>query len=95
MINDDAVNRSKMAGLVNEVKSYYRSGRVCKVTHISREINCVSHNLAQLSRALSCFKIWIRSGPDEIRLALIFPPQGGNFPQKKKALGLLFGKTEK
>jgi ribonuclease HI len=69
MINDDAVNRSKMAGLVNEVKSYCRSGRVCKVTHISREINCVSHNLAQLSRALSCSKIWIRSGPDEIRLA--------------------------
>jgi ribonuclease HI len=69
MINDDVVNRSKMAGLVNEVKSYCRSSRVRKVTHISREINCVSHNLAQLSRALSCSKIWIRSGPDEIRLA--------------------------
>jgi hypothetical protein len=31
MINDDAVNRSKMAGLVNKVKSNCRSGRCVRL----------------------------------------------------------------
>lgn len=36
--------------------------------HIRRELNGVSHSLAQLGRVQTCTNVWIGSGPDEIRL---------------------------
>jgi ribonuclease HI len=71
MINDANFNRSHLAALVNEAKEFCRGSRECKVIHISREFNSVSHSLAKLSRLNLCTQFWNRSGPDEIRLACI------------------------
>jgi ribonuclease HI len=71
MINDETLNRSPVAGLVNEVKRLCSSASECRVVHISRIINGVSHSLAQFGRVQTCSNFWVRSGPEEIRLACI------------------------
>jgi ribonuclease HI len=68
MINEDTVNRSPYAGLINEVKYLCGSARECNVVHISRELNGVSHSLSQFGHVQTCTNVWIGSGPDEIRL---------------------------
>ena len=49
--------------------SWCKQRRPCQVIHISREINGVSHALAQHGRIVRCNEVWPRSGPDIIRVA--------------------------
>ena len=75
MINEEDVNRSHVAWLVNDVSRLCRSVLV----HICRVINGVSHNLAQLGRLQVKTKVSL----DEIRIAyirsiLFFPAQKKN-----------------
>jgi hypothetical protein len=69
MINDDNRNRSFVASLVNEVKKLCGEGRECRVQHISRELNTVSHTLARWGLATPSTMFWRRHGPDIIRSA--------------------------
>jgi ribonuclease HI len=69
MITDLDLDRSHLAGLVKEVKELCCGKRTCRIVHISRELNGVSHSLAKFSRLNSCTEFWFRSGPDVSRLA--------------------------
>jgi ribonuclease HI len=71
MINEKGVNRSPVAALVNSIRRHFMGDRMCKVVHVSRKLNGVSHILAKLGHTKFCTKVWLRSRPDEIHLACI------------------------
>jgi ribonuclease HI len=71
MINDLAVNRSKVAALVHETKRLCKLGRQCLVRHVRRGLNGVSHTLARMGLLERCSNVWVRHGPDIIRQACI------------------------
>jgi ribonuclease HI len=71
LIKDVNLNRSHNASLINEIKSLCAGERECRVTHVRRELNYVSHTLAKLSFNSACSMVWIRHGPDIIRSACI------------------------
>uniref|UniRef100_A0ACD5Y9T6 Uncharacterized protein n=1 Tax=Avena sativa TaxID=4498 RepID=A0ACD5Y9T6_AVESA len=47
MINDSSSNCSMTVVLVNNIKRLCKAGRVCRVRHIKRELNKMSHSLAK------------------------------------------------
>jgi ribonuclease HI len=69
MINDPSRNRSQVAALVNETKRLCTVGRECIVSHISRELNSVSHTLARFGHAYKHTRVWFQARPDTIREA--------------------------
>jgi hypothetical protein len=64
MINDPSRNRSQVASLVNETKRLCTVGRECIVSHISRELNSVSHTLARSGHASKHTQVWFQAGPN-------------------------------
>jgi ribonuclease HI len=69
MVNDNNINRSQFAALIDVTKSLCRQERTCHVSHIRRECNGVSHTLARFGYSGQCTRVWYRHGPDIIRQA--------------------------
>ncbi|XBI43308.1 hypothetical protein VPH35_108093 [Triticum aestivum] len=66
MIKEEKENRSPVAALVGETKRLLALGREHVILHVSRDLNKVSHYLAQIGHSTSKTAVWLRCGPDEI-----------------------------
>ena len=62
LINARSKDRSQYAMVISEVKRLMGE-RECRVTHISREQNNISHVLANFGRSEDRTVVWLRSGP--------------------------------
>jgi ribonuclease HI len=69
MMKEVGVNRSSLATTINEAKRLWSEAIGCNISHISREVNEVSHTLARLGCKSLCTNIWDRSGLDIISSA--------------------------
>jgi ribonuclease HI len=70
MIQETKLNRSPVAFLVEEIKELIRSTPSLKLAVISRDINSVSHLLANIGRSQARTMTWSNSGPEDV-VALI------------------------
>ncbi|XBI86137.1 hypothetical protein VPH35_094151 [Triticum aestivum] len=66
MISQAAVDRSKDAALVQEIKMLTRGDRRVQVKAIKRERNQVSHELARIARTDTKTAVWLGSGLEGI-----------------------------
>jgi ribonuclease HI len=66
MVQEEGVNRSSVAAIVNDIKKLCRQSRVVQVKHVSRHMNEVSHLLAKLGCKSRQNLVWNHSGPDVI-----------------------------
>ncbi|KAI4984055.1 hypothetical protein ZWY2020_040908 [Hordeum vulgare] len=65
MINNTSGNRSQYAMVVAEVKRLMGE-RECRVAHISRLQNHISHLIANFGRLEDRTMVWIQSGPLDV-----------------------------
>jgi ribonuclease HI len=67
MLKEEGVNRSPVATVVNQIKRLEHGRPAFQFSHISRDLNVVSHTLARFGCTNQCTKVWIRHGPVIIR----------------------------
>jgi hypothetical protein len=67
MLKEEGVNRSPVATVVNQIKRLEHGRPAFQFSHISRDLNVVSHTLARFGCTNQCTEVWIHHGPDIIR----------------------------
>lgn len=66
MILDDGLDRSLHSMVVAKIKHITKEERECRLLHVKREQNSVSHFLASFGRVEDRTVVWIHSGPGDV-----------------------------